>query len=255
MVPQHKIFPALIISALFLSGCQNFTDKMLEDRPPEALYAMGEEFLKKKEYSKAAKAFDEVDRQHPYSTWAGRAQRMAGQAAYLDKNYDEAILHLQSFIQLHPSDPDIAYAQHLLGMCYYAQLGYGPRDQTAAADAQEAFQQLIQRFPNSTYAADAREKLPQILEHLASHEMVAGRYYLQAGAYGAALLRFQSVIDKYPTSAQSKEALYRLAEASLLLGVPETAQSAAQKLARLDADGTWHRKAQKLLARQTKTPR
>ena len=174
-------------------------------------------------YTKAAKAFAEVERQHPYSNWALKAQIMSAYSYYEAKKYDEAIDGFQIFIQLHPGHADVSYAYYMIGLCYYEQIPILERDQQPSEKSMEAFNEVLNRFPTSIYAKDARFKIDLIKDHMAGKEMEIGRYYLTKGSYVAAINRFKFVVENFQTTAQEEEALYRLIESYALLNPTDSA--------------------------------
>ena len=190
----------------------------------DELYNKAMDELLAERYKQAAKLFDEVDRQHPYSIWSTRAQIMSAYANYKNSKFDDAIIGLDRFIQLHPNDRDITYAYYLKAMCYYDQIKDVKRDQTSAREALKTFDEMNKRFPNSRYARDVTRKIDLINDHLAGKEMDVGRFYLKRGQQLAAIGRFRTVVDRYQTTSQVPEALLRLAEAYTELGVTEEAR-------------------------------
>ena len=184
------------------------------------------------DYEQAAKLFDEVERQHPYSVWARRAQLMSAFNYYLAQKYTDAISSAQRFLTIHPGNAEAPYAQYLIAMSYYQQIDDVTRDQAITQQASDAFGELIRRYPDSRYAADARLKLDLINDHLAGKEMEVGRFYQRSGQWLAATYRFRDVVDKYQTTSHTPEALERLVECYLALGIPEEAQKAAAVLGR-----------------------
>ena len=182
------------------------------------------------EYKTAAKSFEEVDRQHPYSVWATKAQIMAAFAYYQSNKYDDAIIALDRFIQLHPGHRDLAYAYYLKALCYYEQISDVGRDQRITQQALEALAEVVKRFPGSPYARDARLKIELAIDHLAGKEMAVGRYYQANQQYVGAINRYRVVIERYQTTTHVPEALHRLVESYLALGVKSEAQEAAAVL-------------------------
>ncbi len=215
--------------ALLLAACGSDEPKYVE-RPVEEIYNEAMNQLGQRNYVAAAKAFDEVERQHPYSVWATKAQLMAAFAYYQKNRYDEAIIALDRFIQLHPGNKDIAYAYYLKGLCYYEQISDVGRDQKMTDNALKALQEIVTRYPDSKYARDAKLKIDLARDHLAGKEMEIGRWYLNQRQYLAAIGRFRAVIEQYQVTTHVPEALHRLTEAYLGLGVREEAQSAAAVL-------------------------
>ena len=238
----NKFLKSIIVvgSLVFLASCSDKEDTMLEDQPAETLYSSGMDLLLKQKYHDAAKAFDEVDRQHPYSKWAAKAQLMTGFAYYQEQKYDLAIASFETFVQLHPGHPDAAYAHYMLGMCYYEQILKVDRDQDTTLYAQNAFQDLLKKFPDSTYARDAKYKLELVRDHLAGKEMTNGRLYLSRNAYLAAIIRFKYVVEHFQTTSHVPEALHRLVECYTALGLNDEAQAAAAVLGHNYPGSPWY---------------
>jgi outer membrane protein assembly factor BamD len=217
-------FRALAIAVLVLVGaCADKKEEYVE-RPVEALYNEAMDLIDKDEYYKAAKAFDEVERQHPYSVWATKAQLMGAYALYERNKYDDAIINLDRFIQLHPGNKDIAYAYYLKGLCYYEQITDVSRDQKMSEQALKTLQEVVDRFPASPFARDAKLKVDLARDHLAGKEMNVGRYYLRTNQYLAALNRFRAVVEQYQTTTHVPEALHRMVEIYTILGLPDDAR-------------------------------
>ncbi len=217
-------------AALLVAACAGTDEPEYVERPVDELYNEAVDMLEAQEYKEASKLFDEVDRQHPYSPWATKAQVMAAYAHYQANQYDEAVAALDRFIELHPANPEVAYAYYLKGLCYYEQISDVGRDQEMTEEARKTFEELLTRFPNSPYARDARLKLDLTIDNLAGKEMEIGRFYLKRGYYLAAINRFKVVIDKYQTTTHTPEALHRLAEAYTAVGLNEEAQKVAAVL-------------------------
>lgn len=216
---------------LILAGCASGQDDLEQvERPAEELYNEALDTVVNGDPHKAAPLFDEVERQHPYSMWATRSQLMAAWALYQSNDYGAAIAALNRFIELNPAHPDVDYAYYLRGQSYYEQIVDVERDASMTVEAKLAFEALLNRFPNSTYARDAQLKIDLTLSHLAGKEMAVGRFYLKAGHYDAALRRFAKVIDEYETSNQVPEALYRMVEGYLALGLDIEAERSAAVL-------------------------
>ena len=247
-------FATLLGGALFLSACGSKDKEFYVDQPVEPLYNDAMDSLGRRNYSQAAKLFDEVERQHPYSVWATRAQVMAAYAHYQVNEYDEAILAAQRFLQLHPGNKDAAYAYYLIGLSYYEQITDVGRDQRTTEDALKSLDELVRRFPDSAYARDARLKIDLTRDHLAGKEMAVGRYYLKRQEYVAAINRFRTVVEKYQTTNHVAEALHRLVECYLSLGVSKEAQAAAAVLGRNYPGSDWYQDSYNLLAGVKLTP-
>ena len=222
-------FLSLALIAL-VAGCAGKGEPPYVERPVEELYNQAYDLMNAGDSHKAAQAFEEVDRQHPYSEWATRAQLMAAYAYYQANEYDAAIDAARRFIDLHPGNKDVAYAYYLIGICDYEQISDVRRDQKMTEDALKALEELIRRFPDSDYARDAELKLQLTRDHLAGTEMSIGRYYLERGKYVAAINRFRNVIENYQTTTHVPEALHRLTEAYMALGVTDEARRTAAVL-------------------------
>ena len=216
--------------AFALAACASGTDEEYEERPVESLYNEAVDELEAENYGAAARAFDEVERQHPYSVWATKAQIMAAYAQYLANAYDEAIVALDRFIQLHPGNKDAAYAYYLKALSYYEQISDVERDQRMTQRALDSLQEVVTRFPDTDFARDAELKIDLTRDHLAGKEMRIGRYYLNQGHYLAAVNRFKVVVDTYQTTTHVPEALHRLTEAYMALGLHEEAEKTASVL-------------------------
>jgi outer membrane protein assembly factor BamD len=218
------------------------------------LYNEGLANLQSGSYSKAKKKFAEVERQHPYSKWATKAILMQAFAAYQSNAYDEAIFASDRFIQLHPGHKDTPYAYYLKAISNYEQIATVKRDQSRTVKAVEALDEVAQRFPDSPYAADARQKAATARDHLAAKEMDVGRFYMQKGSYLAGINRFKKVVTDYQTSSQTPEALYRLAEGYMALGVVSEAQTAAAVLGHNYPGSDWYKDAYALVSSDGKAP-
>ena len=210
------------------------------DQSVEKLYNQAFRQLEKKRFRIAAVAFDEVERQHPYSAWSRRAQLMSAYSHYLSNNYDEAILASQRFVALHPGNSSAPYAYYLIGMSYYEQIQDVGRDQRMTELALIAFNGLVRRYPASEYARDARLKIDLTLDHLAGKEMAIGRWYLKKGYTLAGILRFRNVVERYQMTNHTPEALHRLTEAYLSLGIVSEAQAAAAVLGYNFPGNAWY---------------
>jgi len=216
--------------AILLAACSSNEAPEYVERPVSELYNGAQDLLDAKEYQKAAQAFDEVERQHPYSVWATKATLMSAYSYYQDNKYDDAINALDRFISLHPANPDVPYAYYLKALSYYEQISDVGRDQQMTQHAMEALDDVIRRFPDSKYSRDAKLKKDLTVDHLAGKEMSVGRYYQDRQEYLAAINRFKSVIDKYQTTTHVPEALARLTECYLALGLEGEAKRTAAVL-------------------------
>ncbi len=225
-----------------------------ESKPIAELYNKGLKSLEDRQYQSANKYFSEVESQHPYSKWATRAILMQAYAQYQRNSYDDAINAAKRFITLHPGHRDAAYAYYLLAICYYEQIIDVKRDQTATDRALAALKEVWTRYPGTSYARDAESKAVLARDHLAGKNMAIGRYYLRKRAYLAAINRFKTVVEKYQTTNQTPEALYRLTEAYLSLGVRGEAQTAAAVLGHNYPNSDWYKDAYRLLGGQGLEP-
>jgi outer membrane protein assembly factor BamD len=216
-------------------------------RDVDTLYLAAKDRLDRGRSKEAAALFDEVERQHPYSPWARRAQLMSAFSYYVGRDYIKAISSAQRFLSIHPGNKDAAYAYYLIALSYYEQISDVTRDQKATAQALAAMTELTRRYPDTRYAADARLKLDLINDHLAGKEMDIGRAYERQGKWLAASIRFRAVIEKYQTTSHTPEALYRLAESYLSIGLPEEAQKAAAVLGKNYPGNEWYGRAFKLM--------
>ncbi len=220
----------LIAGVLVLGGCSDDKKDAYVEKPVETLYNNAMNLLLDESWEKAAKAFDEVERQHPYSVWATKAQLMSAYCLYVAGKYDESVVAADRFIQLHPGHRDIAYAYYLKALDFYVQIADVGRDQKATQQAMSALNEVVKRFPDSRYGRDARLKIDLARDHLAGKEMEIGRYYERQGSYLAAVNRFRRVVDQYQTTTHVPEALERLTECYLALGLKEEAQKTAAVL-------------------------
>lgn len=249
---QRFIGNLLRLGALALllatAGCgSGDTDKTVPDQPAETLFNRGMSQLEQGNASDAIKMFDEVDRQHPYSVWANKAQLMSAFALYAANKYEPAITQLDRFIQLHPGSRDAPYAYYLKALCYYERITDVTRDQGITEDALKALQDVVRRFPDSAYARDAQLKIDLTRDHLAGKEMDIGRFYMKRNQWLAAINRFRRVVELYQTSAQVPEALERLTECYLAIGLTDEAQQAAAVLGYNYPGSEWYVDAYNLL--------
>jgi outer membrane protein assembly factor BamD len=227
---RRPLLAAAAVAALALAACSDNKKDDYVERPVEQIYNQAVDLLLSRQYQPAAKQFDEVERQHPYSVWATKAQLMAAYANYQANKYDDAIVALDRFIQLNPSNRDVAYAYYMKGLCYYEQITDVQRDAKMTEQALKALEEVVNRFPDSVYGRDARLKIDLTHDHLAGKEMAVGRYYLTRGQYLAALNRFKYVIDNYQTTSHVPEALHRMIECYLALGLKDEAKRTAAVL-------------------------
>ena len=240
---------ALVLPTAGCAGKKAKSDTAYVARDVNTLYSLAKKSADQGNYADAAKLFDEVERQHPYSVWARRAQTMSAFSYYMAQQYSDAISSAQRFLTIHPGNSDAPYANYLIAMSYYQQIADVTRDQKITQQASDAFGELIRRYPSSRYATDARLKLDLINDHLAGKEMEVGRYYERSSNWLAASLRFRTVIDKYQTTSHTPEALERLVECYLALGVPDEARKAGAVLGRNYPGTSWYKHSYELLRR------
>ncbi len=215
-----RIKVLMFAACLLVTGCanqSNLTEQV--EKPVESLYGAALNTALDGDPKAAAPEFEEIERQHPYSELAIRAQIMASWSFYQDRNYPRANASLDRFIELNPADPFVEYAYYLKALCYYEQIVDVERDAEMSKLALSAFEELVRRFPDGPYARDGKLKIDLIESHLAAKEMAVGRFYLKHEYYAAAIRRFKNVTKDYTTSNQVPEALYRLGEAYLAMGL------------------------------------
>ncbi|OSZ65309.1 outer membrane protein assembly factor BamD [Sphingomonas sp. IBVSS1] len=244
---------SLVVLAL-LSGCAGGRGKGKKDQryiaqDVETLYSAAKQTLDRRQYRLAAAQFDEVERQHPYSVWARRAQLMSSFSYFVAGEYAEAIGASQRFLSLHPGSREAPYAYYMVALSYYNQIMAVGKDQKVTQQALDSLGELVRRYPNTDYAADARLKIDLARDHLAGKEMEVGRFYQSQGLYIAAITRFRTVIDKYDTTSHAPEALHRLVESYLAMGVPEEAVKAAAVLGNNYPGSKWYDRSYKLVER------
>jgi outer membrane protein assembly factor BamD len=251
--PMAIAFFAVLTAAVILSGCASNSDKEDDDnakyvdQPVEQIYNVAFTLLQRRRFSEAAKVFDEVERQHPYSVWARRSMLMSAFAYYEANKYDDAIESADRFLSLHPGNRDAPYAYYLKAICYYEQISDVGRDQERTLQALNALNDITRRYPTTEYARDARLKIDLTRDHLAGKEMYVGRYYLKHGQYVAAINRFKAVIETYQTTSHVPEALERLTEAYFAVGLSDEAQASASVLGYNFPNSEWYKDAYNLL--------
>ena len=224
-------------------GGDKYETKLLPDIPAEDTYNQGLARLQKNDTKGAAKKFTDLEKQHPFSQWSKKGLLMTTFAQYKGAEYDDAIASANRYYNLYPSSPDAPYALYLAGMSYYNQIPDISRDQERAGKAVVLFRQLVEKYPKSEYAEDAKFKIQVTSDQLAGKEMSVGRYYLNRRQYAAAINRFRDVLGKYQRTRHTEEALMRLTEAYLGLGIPGEAQTAAAILGHNFPDSPWYKDA------------
>jgi outer membrane protein assembly factor BamD len=270
---------AVMLAALLVSGCaSSLVDGLWGDDTPSSsagttaagvspdmataqdgaavakLYNEGLTNLNDREYKSAIKSFAEVERLYPYSSWATKAILMQAYANYARASYDDAIIAANRFITLHPGHKDAGYAYYLVAMSNYNRINDTKRDQTQTKSALEALEEVSRRYPGTSYAQDAAQKVQVARDHLAGTEMEIGRYYFKQGSYLAGINRFKRVVTEYKNTPQTPEALYRLSEGYMALGVVVEAQTAAAVLGANYPNSEWYKDAYQLVSSDGQAP-
>jgi outer membrane protein assembly factor BamD len=255
-----KLRPSLLILACIfaVSGCQSANKRKQElayvERPVEQLYNQAAQELDKRNYDRAILLFNEVERQHPYSEWARKSMVMTAYASYQANDYDEAISGAQSYLGLHPGGSEADYAYYLIAVSYFDQIVDIGRDQRTTELALSALQDVTRRFPNSSYARDASLKIDMVNDQLAGKEMEIGRWYLRSNQTLAAVNRFKTVVTTYDTTSHTPEALHRLVESYLTLGLRDQALAAGATLGYNYPRSDWYKMSYRLLTREGLDP-
>lgn len=213
------------------------------------LYNAAYQRMRARNYVQAAGIFDEVERQHPYSVWARRAQLMSAFCYYAAGDHTKSIESARRFLSIHPGNRDAPYALYLVALNYYEQINDVTRDQAVTRQALESLGELVRRYPGTPYADDARLKMDLVQDHLAGKEMEIGRFYQTRGQWLAATIRFRAVVDQFQTTSHTPEALMRLTESYLALGIPAEAERAAAVLGANYSNSRWYRRAYELMQR------
>jgi outer membrane protein assembly factor BamD len=261
---RHMLFAALLGGCVMLTGCSwlglnddtssDSKDADYVERPVEQIYNDAWKRMDDRDWQGAAKQFDEVERQHPYSAWARRAMLMSAFCYYQANKYTDAISAADQYIELHPGSHEVAYAFYLKAMSLYEQITDVGRDQSNTEQALTALQDVVQRFPNTEYARDASLKVDLTLDHLAGKEMAVGRYYLVRHDYIGAINRFKTVVERYQRTSQIAEALERLTEAYYAMGVFDEAKTSAAVLGANYPGSPWYQDSYNLLAAHNMKP-
>jgi outer membrane protein assembly factor BamD len=241
---------ALVLLIVALPACSWFGAKedIVPDDPADKLYNEGLYLLNnKRDYKQAAKKFEEVDRQHPYSEWARKSLLMSAYAHYEGTQYEDSITAAKRYVTLHPGSPDAAYAQFLIGSSYFDQIPDVSRDQQRTQRAMEALDEVVRKYPNTEYAIAAKKKVEVARDQLAGKEMDTARFAQKRGQYIAAINRFKIVITQYQTTRHVEEALMRLTETYMSLGIVNEAQTAAAVLGHNFPDSPWYKDAYRLV--------
>jgi outer membrane protein assembly factor BamD len=259
---RYVVAVVLALLAPVMGGCESGIvsmlfpgDRQLPDEPADKLYNEGLYLLNaRKDLKQAAKRFEEVDRQHPYSDWARKSQLMSAYAYYQAGAYEETVTSARRYIQLHPGSPDAAYAQFLIGSSYFDQIRDVTRDQERTERAISALDEVVRKYPTSEYAVSAKRKIEVARDQLAGREMLVGRYYMERRDYAGAINRFKMVVTRYQTTRHVEEALLRLTEAYLSLGIVGEAQTSAAVLGHNFPESRWYKDAYALLGQRGLQP-
>jgi outer membrane protein assembly factor BamD len=261
MMPRHPSVPtrrrayrlAAALCVLAVAACSSPPPKVKPDQPVDVLYNTGVDLATQGDNGRAITFFEEVERQHPYSVWANKAILMAAFTRYRMRKFDEALIGLDRFIRLHPGSRDVPYAYYMRALCYYEQISDIQRDQNATRQAMEALNEVVRRYPDSVYASDAKLKIDLTRDQLAGHEMAVGRWYQKRVEYQAAINRFNRVIKDYQTTSHVPEALHRLTESYLALGLVDEAKKTAAVLGHNFPGSEWYSDSYTMLTGKSPT--
>lgn len=254
------LIAALGLASIGLAGCSSFNlfspPKVKEEQiiPPDQLYKTALDQLDAKRYNSTIDTLEKLERQHPYSEYSEKAKLMVVYTNYLRGDFPKVVLTADRYLALYPASDQVPYVLYLKGTALYGQMSDITRDQQFAQDAIDTFTRLISDYPKSRYASDAKESLRVAYDQLAGKEMSVGRYYEGNGQYTAALNRFRNVVENYQTSTHVEEALYRLTESYLLLGLVNEAKTAAAVLGHNYPASSWYKQAYDLLQKQGLSP-
>lgn len=254
---QTSVLLGLLTASLSLGACQGNKAKQERayvERPVEILYNSAAKELDRRGYDEAIELFNEVERQHPYSEWARRSTLMSAFAAYQSRRYDDAIGTAQRYISLNPGSEEAAYAYHLVATSYFEQIVDVGRDQRTTELAKASLDELVRRFPATEYAKDAQLKMDMVDDQLAGKEMEIGRFYLKRDEHLPAINRFRTVVTDYDTTTHAPEALYRLVEAYMSVGLKGEALAAAAVLGYNHPESNWYKSAYKIMVREGLDP-
>lgn len=242
-----------VACALALTACQSSSRNAqlaYVERPVEQLYNQAASELDSRDYANAILLFEEVERQHPYSEWARKAMVMSAYASYKTRDYTTAIAAAERYLALHPGGSEAEYAYYLISLCHFDQIIDVGRDQATTENARTALNDIVRRFPESEYAKDASVKLDMVNDQLAGKEMTVGRWYLRSNQTLSAVNRFRNVVETYQTTSHTPEALHRLVEAYLTLGLKDQAMAAGATLGYNYPDTDWYQMSYRLLTNE-----
>ena len=256
-ISRPVVLLALVASMVPLTACASLrggrtaADTRYVARDVNTLYNAGWDRLRRGSYAQAAVVFDEVERQHPYSVWARRAQLMSAFAYYAARDHTKSVESARRFLSIHPGNRDAPYALYLVALNYYEQINDVTRDQAVTRQALDSLGEIVRRYPDTPYADDARIKIDLVRDHLAGKEMEIGRFYQRRAQWLASVIRFRTVVDDYQTTSHAPEALMRLTESYLALGIPEEARRAAAVLGANYPGTRWYERAYGLIQRHS----
>ncbi|PSJ36878.1 outer membrane protein assembly factor BamD [Allosphingosinicella deserti] len=251
--PSARPIAAAMLLAMVLplaacaGGKKTRADTQYVARDVNTLYGEAKARLDRGQYQVAAALFDEVERQHPYSVWARRAQLMSAFSYYAARDYTKSVESARRFLSIHPGNRDAPYAHYLIALAYYEQIEDVTRDQSITRQALDALNELVRRYPTTRYASDARLKIDLVRDHLAGKEMEVGRFYQRRAQWLASVQRFRAVVDEYQTTSHAPEALMRLTESYLALGIPDEARKSAAVLGANYPNTKWYERAYELV--------
>jgi outer membrane protein assembly factor BamD len=246
---------ACVLFAGLLAACADDKNAIAPDEPADKLYNEGLTLLNQKEYVDSAKKFEEVDRQHPYSDWGRKSLLMVAFAYYEGGKYDDSITAAKRYVTLHPGSADAAYAQYLMASAYFDQIPDVTRDQTRTERAMQSLAEVVRKYPDTEYAESAKKKIEVARDQLAGKEMMIGRFYLEKRNFTGAINRFKAVVTQYQTTRHVEEALMRLTECYMALGIVNEAQTAAAVLGHNFPSSPWYQDAYKLVQTGGAEPR
>jgi len=257
---RTRRIPGIVLAGMLVAGCETVSDLFesdeipLDERTARQIFDEAERLLADGDPEKAAETYDEVERLYPFSRLAERATIMSTYANYRAGDMPAARASGERYLSLYPSDPDAAYAQYLIALTYYDNIVDVGRDQATTRSALQELTELVQRYPESEFARDAQLKIDLTNNHLAGKEMTVGRYYLRRGHHVAAINRFRVVVDRYQTTAHAPEALHRLVEAYLALGLDHEARAMASVLGENFVGSDWYAASYALLTDRDPRP-
>ncbi|MCL2673593.1 MAG: outer membrane protein assembly factor BamD [Alphaproteobacteria bacterium] len=237
---------AIVAAACF--GCSS-SRKQQDLPPPQEMFDQGRALFDRREFLRSAEKFDLLEREYPFSELVPRAQVMSAFAFYKARRYDDTIMAVNRFLHLNPADKDAPWAYYIRAQALYEQVSDFRRDQKITEQAYQAFSEVVRRFPDSEYAKDARQKLVVLTDFLAGHEMEIGRFYQANRMHTASLNRFLTVLERYPRSVVLPEALLRITEVYITIGLPEDARKYAVLLGTNFPDSKWYARAYELVNR------